>query len=135
MQQLILRENNIDRIEEESFHVSAYGGCCSYLKYLDLSSNNLVALSNRLFDGLYQLETLNLTDNKFRQIPSPALVPLTQLNYLDLSDNTEIKRVPNSAFFKNTKLTELGLKGCRLAKIENNAFQSLGNVNHHHDIR
>ena len=105
------------------------GGCCSLLRELDLSSNNLATLPEGTFAGLYNLEILDLSGNRFREVPTTALKPLTKLSILDLSDNTEMQVVSNSAFLENKGLHELRLRGCRLKTIANNAFSTLGKTN------
>ena len=102
------------------------GSCCSGLQELDLSSNRLATLPGNAFLGVYQLQTLNLADNYFRQIPAVTLQPLNHLSFLDLSDNSDLKTVPNNAFSKNRKLSQLDLSGCILSRIEYRAFESLG---------
>ena len=101
-------------------------GCCSLLRELDLSSNNLVTLSENALEGLYNLEILNLSGNRFREVPSTALKKLHQLGILDLSDNTEMQTISNSAFSENKGLKELKIRGCRIRTIGNSAFSTLG---------
>ena len=127
-QQLILIENNIERIDSNTFLKYNNVGCCSNLKVLDLTMNNLDTLSADIFKGIPQLQTLLLAGNNFRQIPSTAIASLGHLTHLDLSDNIELRVIRGAAFDRNNKLRELELRGCSLSTIEYNAFQSLGKL-------
>ena len=127
-QRLLLGSNYIDSIADDTFILDKSGGCCILLRELELSSNNLVELSEAAFSGLQRLEALDLSSNRFRKIPSAALKQLKQLGILDFSDNTEMQVLSNSAFSGNKNLKELKLRGCRLRTIENNAFVSLGKM-------
>ena len=103
-------------------------GCCSLLRELDLSSNNLVTLPENALEGLYNLEILILSGNRFREVPSTALKKLHQLGILDLSDNTEMQTISSSAFSENKGLKELKLRGCRIRTIGSSAFSTLGSA-------
>ena len=50
--------------------------------------NNLTIIGNRYFTGLAGLETLHLKSNKIATIEPEALLPLTSLEFLDLSFNS-----------------------------------------------
>lgn len=41
--------------------------------YLDLSLNNITQIEPHAFDGLLQLQLLNLTENDLNELPSGAL--------------------------------------------------------------
>ena len=49
--------------------------------------NNLTMIGNRYFTGLAGLETLHLKSNQIATIEPEALLPLTSLEFLDLSFN------------------------------------------------
>ena len=49
--------------------------------------NNLTTIGNRYFTGLAGLETLHLKSNQIATIEPEALLPLTSLEFLDLSFN------------------------------------------------
>jgi len=40
--------------------------------YLDLSQNNITQVESRTFEGLLQLQLLNLTENRLYKIPNEA---------------------------------------------------------------
>jgi Leucine-rich repeat (LRR) protein len=40
--------------------------------YLDLSQNNITQVESQAFDGLLQLQLLNLTENSLTEIPNGA---------------------------------------------------------------
>ena len=57
------------------------------LKTLYMMRNNLTMIGNRYFTGLVSLESLHLKSNKIATIEPEALLPLTNLEFLDLSFN------------------------------------------------
>ena len=55
------------------------------LQELDLSHNNLSELPPGLFNGLSNLQSLHLQYNKLRRLPPDAFDGLSNLQWLDLS--------------------------------------------------
>ena len=84
------------------------------LKYVDLSSNGLVAF---FLKDMIDLEYLNVSDNNFQLQAIPFLVGCyPKLKVLDMS-NSNISAV-TGGFGENTELVSLNANGCNLGKID-----------------
>ncbi|XP_015590280.1 protein artichoke [Cephus cinctus] len=80
---LNLSRNKIESVEELAFHNS------TQLQILDLSNNELELLSERTMEGVYRLEFLNLQNNKLSSLPETIFDPLRirALERINLSGN------------------------------------------------
>ena len=63
--------------------------------------NNLTMIGNRYFTGLTSLESLHLKSNKIAAIEPEALLPLTNLEFLDLSFNMKLIMTDERELMKN----------------------------------
>lgn len=54
---------------------------------MNLHNNQIANISQKAFDGLLQLLTLNLSSNALKEIPNEAFFGLVSLRQLDLSKN------------------------------------------------
>ncbi|XP_053906836.1 toll-like receptor 2 [Cuculus canorus] len=87
------------------------------LRRLDLSYNNISRLAPDAFLSNPFLERLQLFNNSLRQIPAPALSPLVNLRWLDVSNNLYGGAALDGVFGRLRALRELSLGGPLLRRI------------------
>ncbi|XP_022241880.1 insulin-like growth factor-binding protein complex acid labile subunit [Limulus polyphemus] len=121
------------------------------LEYLDMTSNQLVALGRNnfrlqeklhilllghnmistlycsTFDGLKGLRILKLTGNFIRELPDGIFVELVSLEVLDLSENS-IDTISKDAFVGLGNLKILLLKDNKLGHVPSSSFGTLSHV-------
>ena len=78
------------------------------LQFLDLSGHFLRGLPDSVFADLAGLDTLDLRENRLAALPRDVFGPLTGLEYLDLSDNV-LTALPDSSFAGMADLNSLFL--------------------------
>ena len=98
------------------------------LNSLDLSGNGQNTLSNGVFNGLTQLNSLDLSNNQLSTLSNSVFSELTQLNYLYLYGN-KLSTLNNSVFSKLTQLNDLDLWGNQLRTLSNGVFNGLTQLN------
>ena len=112
-----LSSNHISKLSEKVF-------CdISSISYLSLQGNNLVSLTS-VFKGLTNLEVLDLQDNRLEHFSDDLFQDLYSLKMLHLSNN-RLNRLSHSLFRNLENLTYLGLTANRLPYLEASIFQSL----------
>lgn len=79
------------------------------LESVELSGNNIKALSEAVFYDMFHLETLDLSHNQISTLATNAFEKLSSLKILDLSDN-EISTIPFEAFQPLNSLVYLKLR-------------------------
>lgn len=100
------------------------------LRTLDLGSNNIWNLPQGLFNPLYALLALNLTDNKLHDVTDLGFGDETQtavLEILDLSFNN-IMSIPDGVFSGLKELRVLMLQENTISMIGDRAFQGLNEL-------
>ena len=94
------------------------------LSVLDLSNCKLHDVKDGMFNGLVNLETLNLDKCLIKFVQKNAFADLHKLKFLILSNNY-LKRVDAKIFDKLTGLTELNLSRNEILGVHKNAFSNL----------
>ncbi|BBG95843.1 hypothetical protein Prudu_004492 [Prunus dulcis] len=88
-----VRHLNIMSTYNDSFPVSIYN--CKGLRTLVISTRKLPPLPSDSFSKLKSIRTLKLNKNSIKEVPE-SIGGLVHLRYLDLSQNRELKELPNS---------------------------------------
>ncbi|XP_029944975.1 vasorin b [Salarias fasciatus] len=96
-------------------------------KHLYLFSNGIESLATEDFDGLENLEMLDLSQNKLTQLPDRVFEPLTSLRNLDLSSN-QITHISEECFQGMALLERLYLYGNHIKTIHPAAFNVFENL-------
>lgn len=96
-------------------------------KSLYLFSNGIESLATEDFDGLENLEMLDLSQNKLTQLPDRVFEPLTSLRNLDLSSN-QITQISEDCFQGMALLERLYLYGNHIKTIHPAAFKVFENL-------
>ncbi|XP_060945714.1 vasorin b [Limanda limanda] len=99
-------------------------GVPSYTKSLYLFANGIEGLTSEDFDGMENLEMLDLSQNKLTEIPDRVFEPLTSLRNLDLSSN-QITHISEECFQGMVLLERLYLYSNLIKTIHPAAFNSL----------
>ncbi|MYA68498.1 leucine-rich repeat protein, partial [Candidatus Poribacteria bacterium] len=94
------------------------------LTTLSLSQNKLASLPSDVFDGLTNLTTLYLSDNPFTSLPSGVFDGLTALTTLYL-DNNKFTSLPSGVFDGLTALTVLWLHNNPFTSLPSGVFDEL----------
>ncbi|XP_001603014.1 toll-like receptor Tollo [Nasonia vitripennis] len=98
------------------------------LERLDLGNNNMWSLPEAALCPLYNLELLNLTHNRLREVSSFRFNQgngcAHNLRQLDLSNNS-IESLPSGAFSALSRLHSLDLRSNNIAFIADRAFEGL----------
>lgn len=94
------------------------------IKSLYLFSNGIESLVSEDFDGLQNLEMLDLSQNKLTHLPDRVFEPLTSLRNLDLSSN-QITHISAECFHGMKLLERLYLYGNHIQTIHPAAFKGL----------
>ncbi|CAH1153528.1 unnamed protein product [Phaedon cochleariae] len=101
------------------------------LRCLNLSTNKIATLGHSDFEGLDNLEKLDLSSNLFhdwKDVHSQAFTKLGKLVYLDLSNNP-LRNLPNLFNqFSIQSLEILRVNNCSMALIPKALFKNLENV-------
>ncbi|XP_001627508.2 uncharacterized protein LOC5506836 [Nematostella vectensis] len=100
-----------------------------YLKWLDLSNNDISDIQDGTFENLRYLKQLNLGENKIRTVSASMFKGLVSLEKLDLRFN-DLKALPRGVFKPLKSLRELFLHDNRNmgSRIEEGAFNGLDNL-------
>ncbi len=106
-----------------SAHVFSHVTRCTLL---DLSDNKISTIDPLAFQGLGNLQELNLQNNEIA-LPAGVFTPLRQCTKLSLSFN-QLPRIANSTFMGLTHLEELYLNHNKISVVEVNAFQDLSSL-------
>ena len=110
LQEISLRACQIHTIDPNSFRYAYRIFLVLYAlhgKTFDIRTL-LILFLLPLFRQLRNLDRLDLSTNDLREVPSRAMMPITQLRELQLSKNP-IQRLKNFAFTYLTQLIRLGL--------------------------
>ena len=99
-------------------------GHIKVIRSLDLSSKLISSLLADDFDGLTNLETLNLYRNNLTLLPSDLFDGLTNLTTLSLELN-DLTSIPSAIFDDLTSLRTLDLDGNKLTTLPENIFDNL----------
>lgn len=118
--QLNLSRNSLQPLKDDAFDE-----CCGKIKVLDLSSNQLSALTRRHFDGLKSLETLYLSSNDITNLDPETFSSLKKLKKLDLKRN---KLDLQGRFLYQSSIEELNLDYCEISQIPHEAFTNLSQL-------
>ncbi|XP_053694769.1 leucine-rich repeat-containing G-protein coupled receptor 5 [Sabethes cyaneus] len=89
---------------------------------LDLSSNNISSLPNKLFSALPNLEELILSNNRIERIDTEAFFGLSSLKKLVLQ-NCGLASIPSDALRRVRTISSLQLDGNLIAGVENVTFR------------
>ncbi|XP_076338429.1 uncharacterized protein LOC143240212 [Tachypleus tridentatus] len=96
----------------------------NYLKYLDLSSNNISLIEYQAFNEFPVLQKLCLKNNSLKDLHQDTFKMLNNLQTLDLSFN-KLKRLPEYIFKELGKLNYLTLAGNPFRNIPNDLLRPL----------
>ena len=96
----------------------------SNLETLELQNNLLSSFSSNFFDPLTNLTSLNLDNNRIYSLPGGIFDPLTNLTSLNLNYN-RIGSLPEGIFNQLTRLEVLGLAGNDISELPEGIFDQL----------
>ncbi|XP_052103962.1 protein artichoke-like [Mytilus californianus] len=96
------------------------------LKRLSLCSNKIALFEHTAFQGIEQLEILDLSENLLRTVPLSVTSILFNLTHLNLSSN-KIQYLSERTFTNLTKLQYLNLQRNKINSFPRYAFLGLGN--------
>ncbi|XP_022122476.2 leucine-rich repeat and immunoglobulin-like domain-containing nogo receptor-interacting protein 3 isoform X2 [Pieris rapae] len=108
VQAIIWTDSNLQTLEPDIFNG------LHNLEYIDLSRNEIKSTENGLFARLNQLKHLNISRNQIVDIPRKPFVDLQNLEVLDVSHN-QIQVIPFQVFGLMTKLHYLDISYNKLA--------------------
>ncbi|XP_050293478.1 carboxypeptidase N subunit 2-like [Anthonomus grandis grandis] len=130
LQKLVLSYNEICDINDDFFEGF------SKLRYLDLSNNNLTAITNaHIFFKLKDLSYLDLSYNKFKELPSKIFESLINLKRLSLSYNPlgsflSSKAVLSEVLGISSNLSQLNLNNMGLTELHPDYFGTFKILKH-----
>ncbi|KAL0132508.1 hypothetical protein PUN28_000330 [Cardiocondyla obscurior] len=112
LRDLDLSGNRIESVDELAFHNS------TQLQVLDLSGNVLETLNERTMEGLLRLEFLNLRDNRLASLPETIFDSsrIHTVEKIDLSDN-RFNEIPIRALQRQLSLISLKLARNRVVEV------------------
>ncbi|CAG9782415.1 unnamed protein product [Diatraea saccharalis] len=84
------------------------------LEYIDLSRNEIKRTENKLFNELTRLKHLNISRNKLNDIPRLTFIDLENLEVLDVSHN-DLQVIPFQVFAPLSRLQYLDISYNRIA--------------------
>ena len=123
---LDLSHNQISSLDDKTFerHPDAFAGPF-LIDYLDLSSNRLVHLQERIFSYLVNLRLLKLQHNQILSLSAHVWTGLYRLKYLDLSHNflENFTQIFYSSYLN--ELNHLKLSSNNISRIEPCEFLSM----------
>ena len=96
----------------------------SNLETLELQNNLLSSFPSNFFDPLTNLTSLNLDNNRIYSLPGGIFDPLANLTSLNL-DNNRIYSLPGGIFDPLTNLTSLNLNYNRIGSLPEGIFNQL----------
>lgn len=98
------------------------------LRRLDLSHNNIVDVPKNAFEGVRNLVYLNFSHNHhLAPIPATLMIPLTKLQFLDLS-NIGLRNIHSDFLSMNTNLRTIVMRNNKLTDILEASFNNLRNL-------
>uniref|UniRef100_A0A3B3BUE1 Vasorin b n=2 Tax=Oryzias melastigma TaxID=30732 RepID=A0A3B3BUE1_ORYME len=97
------------------------------IRKLYLFNNGIEVIKYENFNNLNNLELLDLSQNKLKQLPDRVFEPLTSLKNLDLSSN-QIPHISEDCFHGLAKLERLYLYSNHITTIHPAAFDGLENL-------
>lgn len=84
-------------------------GTITSLTSLDLSHNQIVTINPAIFGSLQSLEGLSLSCNALTNVPNEISL-LTNLKVLNLSDNPNLRWLPDTLFKLSSSMEELYIR-------------------------
>ena len=90
------------------------------LLVLNLDNNTLSTVDQNMFDGSNTIQTLLLSNNKFKELDFALFKHFPHLSHLDLTNN-DLGMLP--ALGRNANLSDLYIRGNRLARVKGSAFE------------
>lgn len=101
----------------------------SYLAYLDMSGLKLSVINKTLFQGLYNLLSLDLSDNHLVNLNPDIFADLDHLKKLKLTGNTQLRIIRPGAF-RGLKFLEddMDLSSMKISTIFSGTFEGLDSV-------
>ena len=94
------------------------------LQILDLSDGDLRRMEDTM-DNLKNLSVMNMDSNHLESIPQ---LQVPKLRSLSLDSNDFVIEIPKYAFMRLPGLTNLSMKGCKIQRIEEDAFTNLNSL-------
>ena len=88
----------------------------NYLKYLDISNNNIETLTETAIKYMDSLEKIDLSKNKLETVSDTLFQSSHKLTVISLAYN-KIKHLPLSIFKSNRKLKQINLAGNQIKEI------------------
>lgn len=104
---LELSNNSITYLTQINFHV------CNQLKYVNLSSNNIISIQDKSFFNLVILIKLDLSSNSLTHLTNLTFAGLINIEYMNLSNN-RIEQLPYDVFYELKYLSTLDLSSNRI---------------------
>ena len=120
---LAITRGSLDEIFDSAFAEIAFS-----LLSLDLKENRIRAIGGRAFNGLQNLQELDLSRNILTYFPQDIFKPLSALKVLNLGYNKFSNNFPNNLFSAQSNLQTLTLDGNSLVSLKASMFQGLKNL-------
>jgi Leucine-rich repeat (LRR) protein len=118
---LLLNEREIKSIDKDTF------ASLDYVKELNLQKNKIEEIDALLFNGMYNLEWLDLSMNRIRHLHPKTFDGLEKLKVLMIGYN-QLETLDPMVFKNVVNLSFLSLSGNKLKRLEPNIFDSLVNI-------
>jgi Leucine-rich repeat (LRR) protein len=116
LKRMLLRESGIEKVDELAFEG------LTQVEILDLSKNYLRKLPENFFKDLVNLQDLNLELNKFKNLPANIFKYNEKLKVLRLNKNL-LTQIPTGLFHPLVKLQLLSLAYNQLEVLHQDTFQ------------